>query len=45
MVKEYGGLGYREFRGDDVEEAFSVEDGLVMTAAVAEFEAVSTATR
>ena len=38
VVKEYGGLSYREFRGDDVEGGFSLEDGLVMTAAVAEFE-------
>ena len=38
VVKEHGGLSYREFRGDDVEGGFSVEDGLVMTAAVAEFE-------
>jgi uncharacterized protein YbaA (DUF1428 family) len=38
VVKEHGGLSYREFRGDDVEGGFSVEDGLVMTAAVVEFE-------
>lgn len=38
VVEELGGLGYREFRADDVEGGFSVEDGLVMTAAVAEFE-------
>jgi uncharacterized protein YbaA (DUF1428 family) len=38
IVKEYGGLNYREFRSDDAEGGFAVEDGLVMTAAVAEFE-------
>jgi uncharacterized protein YbaA (DUF1428 family) len=38
IVKEYGGLGYREFRADDVGDAFAAEDGLTMTAAVAEFE-------
>ena len=38
VVKEYGGLGYREFRADDVGDAFPAEDGLTMTAAVAEFD-------
>jgi uncharacterized protein YbaA (DUF1428 family) len=38
IVKEYGGLGYREFRADDVEHGFATDDGLTMTAAVAEFE-------
>jgi uncharacterized protein YbaA (DUF1428 family) len=38
VVKEHGGLGYREFRADDAEGSFRVEEGLVMTAAVAEFE-------
>ena len=37
IVKEYGGLGYREFRADDVGEGFAAEDGFTMTAAVAEF--------
>jgi uncharacterized protein YbaA (DUF1428 family) len=38
IVKEYGGLGYREFRADDPEGGFATDDGLTMTAAVAEFE-------
>jgi uncharacterized protein YbaA (DUF1428 family) len=38
IEKEYGGLGYREFRADDVGEGFAAEDGLTMTAAVAEFD-------
>ena len=38
VVEELGGLNYREFRADDAEGGFAVEDGLVMTAAVAEFE-------
>jgi uncharacterized protein YbaA (DUF1428 family) len=38
IVKEYGGLGYREFRADDVEGGFAADDGLTMTAAIAEFE-------
>lgn len=38
IVKEYGGLGYREFRADDVGEGFAAGDGLTMTAAVAEFD-------
>jgi uncharacterized protein YbaA (DUF1428 family) len=38
IVKEYGGRGYREFRADDVGEGFATEDGLTMTAAVAEFD-------
>ena len=37
VVKEYGGLRYREFRGDDLGEAFGAEEG-VLTAAIAEFE-------
>jgi uncharacterized protein YbaA (DUF1428 family) len=37
IVKEHGGLGYREFRADDVGEGFATDDGLTMTAAVAEF--------
>ena len=38
IVKEYGGLGYREFRADDVGESFATDDGLTMTAAVVEFD-------
>ena len=38
IVKEYGGLGYREFRADDVGEGFAAGDGLTMTAAVVEFD-------
>ena len=38
IVKEYGGLGYREFRADDVGAGFAAKDGLTMTAAVAEFD-------
>ena len=38
IVKEYGGLGYREFRADDADGGFATDDGLTMTAAVAEFE-------
>jgi uncharacterized protein YbaA (DUF1428 family) len=38
IVKECGGLGYREFRADDVGDAFTPGDGLTMTAAVAEFD-------
>jgi uncharacterized protein YbaA (DUF1428 family) len=37
IVKEHGGLSYREFRADDVGESFATDDGLTMTAAVAEF--------
>jgi uncharacterized protein YbaA (DUF1428 family) len=38
IVKEHGGLGYREFRADDVREGFAADDGLTMTAAVVEFD-------
>jgi uncharacterized protein YbaA (DUF1428 family) len=38
IVKEYGGLSYREFRADDAAGGFAVNAGLIMTAAVAEFE-------
>ena len=38
IVKEYGGLRYREFRADDVGESFAAGDGLTMTAAVVEFD-------
>ncbi|CAA9536298.1 MAG: hypothetical protein AVDCRST_MAG79-1401 [uncultured Thermoleophilia bacterium] len=37
VVKEHGGLGYREFRGDDLREGFSAEPGVMLTTAVAEF--------
>ena len=37
VVKEHGALGYREFRADDVGEAFTAGEGEVLTAAVAEF--------
>ncbi|HEX2415351.1 MAG TPA: DUF1428 family protein [Thermoleophilaceae bacterium] len=38
VVKEYGGLSYREFRGDDLGDALKAADGELLTAAVAEFE-------
>ena len=38
IVKEYGGLNYREFRADDVGDGFTPGDGLTMTAAVVEFD-------
>ena len=38
IVKEYGGLSYREFRADDVGDGFATDDGLTMTAALVEFE-------
>ena len=38
IVKEYGARGYREFRADDIGEGFSAEEGLTMTAALAEFD-------
>ena len=38
IVKEYGGLSYREFRADDPEGGFDTDDGLTMTAALVEFE-------
>ncbi len=37
VVKEHGGLGYREFRAEDAGEGFSAPEGTVLTAAVAEF--------
>ena len=37
VAREHGALSYREFRGDDPGEGFEAEDGLVLTAAVAEF--------
>jgi uncharacterized protein YbaA (DUF1428 family) len=38
VAKEYGALSYREFRGDDLGDGMTVEDGKLLTAAVAEFE-------
>jgi uncharacterized protein YbaA (DUF1428 family) len=38
VVKEYGALSYREFRGDDLDDNLKVPDGQLLTAAVAEFE-------
>jgi uncharacterized protein YbaA (DUF1428 family) len=37
VVKEHGALSYRELLADDPRENLPVEDGVVMTAAVAEF--------
>ena len=37
VAVEHGALSYREFRGDDLGEGFAVEDGRLLTAAVAEF--------
>ena len=37
-MKEYGGLSYREFLGDDLGENFSAGESEVLTAAVVEFE-------
>jgi uncharacterized protein YbaA (DUF1428 family) len=38
VAKEHGALGYREFRADDLQMGFPVEEGKILTAAVAEFE-------
>jgi uncharacterized protein YbaA (DUF1428 family) len=38
VAKEHGALGYREFLGDDLDEKLKVQDGELLTAAVAEFE-------
>ena len=38
VAKEHGALSYREFLGDDPGESMKVEDGVVLTAAVVEFE-------
>ena len=38
VAKEHGALSYREFRADDLRVGFSVDEGKVLTAAVAEFE-------
>ena len=37
VAREHGALNYREFRAEDLGEGFDAEDGLVLTAAVAEF--------
>ena len=37
IAREHGALAYREFLGDDTQETMPLEDGVVMTAAVAEF--------
>ena len=38
IAKEHGALSYREFRSDDLGDNLKVEDGQMLTAAVAEFE-------
>jgi uncharacterized protein YbaA (DUF1428 family) len=38
VVREYGGLSYREFRGGDLGDALKTADCELLTAAVAEFE-------
>ena len=37
VAKEHGALSYREFLADDLGDGLSVDDGEVLTAAVAEF--------
>jgi uncharacterized protein YbaA (DUF1428 family) len=37
VAKDHGALSYREFRADDLNIGFSVEEGKVLTAAVVEF--------
>ncbi|HEX8105562.1 MAG TPA: DUF1428 family protein [Solirubrobacteraceae bacterium] len=37
VAREHGALSYREFLADDPGENLTVEDGVVMTAAVVEF--------
>lgn len=37
VAREHGALSYREFLGDDLGEGLTVEDGMALTAAVAEF--------
>lgn len=41
IVVEHGALSYREFRGDDLGDAFTPADGEVLTAAIAEFDSRS----
>ena len=38
VAREHGALGYREFLGDDLGDRLAIEDGMVLTAAVAEFD-------
>jgi uncharacterized protein YbaA (DUF1428 family) len=38
VAREHGALSYREFRADDLAEGFSAEEGMVLTAAVVEFD-------
>ena len=37
VAVELGALSYRELVGDDLDESLAVEDGMVLTAAIAEF--------
>jgi uncharacterized protein YbaA (DUF1428 family) len=38
VVTEHGALSYRAFRADDPGDGFTVEEGQLLTAAVADFE-------
>lgn len=38
VAVEHGALSYREFRADDMGDGFAVDDGQLLTAAVAEFD-------
>ena len=38
VAREYGALRYREFRADDLGDAFKVGDGDLLTAAVVDFK-------
>ena len=38
VVREHGALSYREFRGDDLGDNLKAEAGVMLTAAVVEFE-------
>ena len=38
VAVEHGALRYREFRGEDLGDRFPVDEGELLTAAVAEFE-------
>ena len=37
VAKEHGALSYREFRGDDLQENLTADEGTVLTSAVVEF--------
>lgn len=37
VALELGALSYRELAGDDLDDSLAVEDGMVLTAAIAEF--------